>query len=180
MSIKPIQTLYKGYRFRSRLEARWAVFLDAIQANWTYEPEGYELSAGWYLPDFFVEYSPSFSANMNVGSRGVHIEVKPHEPTQHEQSLLLCLAKQTNCMSYLVVGPPGDNCIYRAGPYSERVFSFTFGLDPNDQEDRFVELSILFGCLHRVNGYDEFYLPNERQAARAARQARFEHGESPQ
>lgn len=26
MSIKPIETVYKGYRFRSRLEARWAVF----------------------------------------------------------------------------------------------------------------------------------------------------------
>ena len=28
-SIKPIETNYKGYRFRSRLEARWAVFFDA-------------------------------------------------------------------------------------------------------------------------------------------------------
>ena len=27
--IKAIETVYKGYRFRSRLEARWAVFFDA-------------------------------------------------------------------------------------------------------------------------------------------------------
>ena len=26
--IKAIETYYKGYRFRSRLEARWAVFFD--------------------------------------------------------------------------------------------------------------------------------------------------------
>ncbi len=28
-SIKAIQTKYRGYHFRSRLEARWAVFFDA-------------------------------------------------------------------------------------------------------------------------------------------------------
>jgi hypothetical protein len=28
MSAKAIETHYKGYRFRSRLEARWAVFFD--------------------------------------------------------------------------------------------------------------------------------------------------------
>ena len=29
-TIKPIETVYNGYRFRSRLEARWAVFFDAL------------------------------------------------------------------------------------------------------------------------------------------------------
>jgi hypothetical protein len=38
--ITPIETIYKGYRFRSRLEARWAVFMDACGADWEYEPEG--------------------------------------------------------------------------------------------------------------------------------------------
>lgn len=53
-SIKPIETIYKGYRFRSRLEARWAVFFDALGVNWIYEPEGYNLGElGGYLPDFF-------------------------------------------------------------------------------------------------------------------------------
>jgi hypothetical protein len=53
--MQPIQTLYKGYRFRSRLEARWAVFLDALSANWSYEKEGFILSDTWYLPDFWVK-----------------------------------------------------------------------------------------------------------------------------
>jgi hypothetical protein len=52
--MQAIQTAYKGYRFRSRLEARWAVFLDALGATWTYETEGYDLNGMWYLPDFFV------------------------------------------------------------------------------------------------------------------------------
>jgi hypothetical protein len=54
--MKTIETKYKGYRFRSRLEARWAVFFDALGVKWEYEPEGFDLGkeAGWYLPDFFL------------------------------------------------------------------------------------------------------------------------------
>lgn len=55
MSIKPIETRYKGYRFRSRLEARWAVFFDALRLEWEYEPQGFELPSGAkYLPDFLI------------------------------------------------------------------------------------------------------------------------------
>lgn len=53
--IKAIETEYKGYRFRSRLEARWAVFFENIGMNWRYEPEGYDLGkVGYYLPDFLI------------------------------------------------------------------------------------------------------------------------------
>lgn len=53
--IKPIETEYKGYRFRSRLEARWAVFFDACGVKWEYEPEGFDLGDGlYYLPDFLL------------------------------------------------------------------------------------------------------------------------------
>ena len=53
--IKAIPTEYKGYRFRSRLEARWAVFFDACGVTWEYEPEGIILSDGTaYLPDFYL------------------------------------------------------------------------------------------------------------------------------
>ena len=53
--MQAIETVYNGYRFRSRLEARWAVFFDALEVEYEYEPEGYELSNGQrYLPDFFL------------------------------------------------------------------------------------------------------------------------------
>lgn len=53
--IKPIETSYKGYLFRSRLEARWAVFFDDLGIDWEYENEGYDLGEfGWYLPDFWL------------------------------------------------------------------------------------------------------------------------------
>lgn len=66
--IKAIETTYKGYRFRSRLEARWAVFFDALGIKWQYEPEGFEKSTNYceedgpnrvvrYLPDFYLPES---------------------------------------------------------------------------------------------------------------------------
>jgi len=56
MDIKPIETYYNGYRFRSRLEARWAVFFDALGVEYEYEPEGFSLPSGaHYLPDFKVK-----------------------------------------------------------------------------------------------------------------------------
>lgn len=51
--IKPIDTEYKGYLFRSRLEARYAVMFDELGWTWEYEKEGYELKSGRYLPDFW-------------------------------------------------------------------------------------------------------------------------------
>lgn len=53
--ILPIETEYGGHRFRSRLEARWAVFFDALGIDFAYETEGTLLPSGKkYLPDFKV------------------------------------------------------------------------------------------------------------------------------
>jgi hypothetical protein len=74
--IKAIETTYKGYRFRSRLEARWAVFFDTLGIEWKYEDQGYEkeifVGEGRtetlrYLPDFFLP---------NRHGTGVFVEVK--------------------------------------------------------------------------------------------------------
>lgn len=54
MSITPLETRYAGCRFRSRLEARWAVFFDHLGIKWEYEPQGYAVGRNKqpYLPDF--------------------------------------------------------------------------------------------------------------------------------
>lgn len=60
-----IETRYAGCRFRSRLEARWAVFFDTLGIRWEYEAQGFtvgrRLTAPWsdgdtfpYLPDFWL------------------------------------------------------------------------------------------------------------------------------
>lgn len=47
-----IPTEYRGVRFRSRLEARWAVFMDRVDWGWQYEP----LDLDGYIPDFVVRF----------------------------------------------------------------------------------------------------------------------------
>ena len=67
-ALKAIETEYKGYRFRSRLEARWAVFFDAAGIEWKYEPEGYEVNVGSpeepnivrWLPDFYLPHTKTW------------------------------------------------------------------------------------------------------------------------
>lgn len=54
MTITAIETRYAGYAFRSRLEARWAVFFDKLGIPWKYEPQGYVVAGQPYLPDFWV------------------------------------------------------------------------------------------------------------------------------
>jgi hypothetical protein len=58
LKIKPIETSYNGLKFRSRLEARWAVVFDYLGIRYEYEPEGFTITDPckenrWnYLPDF--------------------------------------------------------------------------------------------------------------------------------
>lgn len=56
MTVKAIETVYKGYKFRSRLEARWAIVFDSLGLEWEYEKQGYDLAEhGLYLPDFSIQ-----------------------------------------------------------------------------------------------------------------------------
>lgn len=92
MMIRPIQTMYKGYLFRSRLEARWAVFFDSIGFNWQYEPEGFEFSNGMrYLPDFLVNDQFWF-------------EVKGKKPTIDEMRKIELLAVGTKKWGFIAFG----------------------------------------------------------------------------
>lgn len=62
ISIQPIQTRYRGRFFRSRLEARYAIFFDKLGIRWQYEPEGFDLHGGSrYLPDFWIEQGGFFA-----------------------------------------------------------------------------------------------------------------------
>lgn len=94
MSIKAIETRYDGYRFRSRLESRWAVFFNTLDLPYEYEPEGFHLPTGPYLPDFWLP-------TLNTGT---WLEVKgPFNP--HDLTIVANLAQHS-----------GHPCIYAQGP----------------------------------------------------------------
>jgi len=54
MTITPIPTVVNGIKFRSRLEARWAMFFDSLKLKWYYEYQGFQIKNVWYVPDFLV------------------------------------------------------------------------------------------------------------------------------
>jgi hypothetical protein len=75
-AIQPIPTRYQGYHFRSRLEARWAVFFDTLGLRWEYEPEGFDLGGVLYLPDFRVWTPQGEPCWYEVKSEGVAEDTK--------------------------------------------------------------------------------------------------------
>jgi hypothetical protein len=103
MTIKAIETRYKGYRFRSRLEARWAVWLDTLGLAWEYEKQGYDLPSGPYLPDFWV---PIVIFDHAPGA-GYWVEIKPFMPSEEELGLFAELSLFTGHNGYLLHGNVG-------------------------------------------------------------------------
>lgn len=164
--IQPIETRWQGYRFRSRLEARWAVYFEAMKIPWDYEPEGFDLGdLGWYLPDFQL-YGKSIYAEVKPAGRD-HEEVrrKMERLASGMQVNAILLDGPPEIRSYPALEPVGDKhhldcwwdewvlCNYRSEgrPWH--------GASPTDAANLF-EHELYAGVV-------------------AARAARFEHGETP-
>lgn len=97
--MKAIETSYKGYRFRSRTEARWAIFFDTVGVSYQYEPEGFDLGEhGCYLPDF------------RIPSVNVWVEIKGVPPTDHEFEIAFSLHEQET--GYKDSDPATLYCLY--------------------------------------------------------------------
>ena len=91
-TIKSIPTKYSGHTFRSRLEAKVAVFFDVLNLSWEYEPEGYDLPInGWYLPDFLLKKNKKLKHD-------IWVECKGKEPTIEEDNKLNELACTTGIL----------------------------------------------------------------------------------
>lgn len=100
--LKAIDTKYKGYKFRSRLEARWAVYFDAIGLEWEYEKEGFEFEVEFkdgckivrYLPDFWLP-------ELNMWA-----EVKPEDLNDEEIEKVELLVKEKGFPVLKLIGVP--------------------------------------------------------------------------
>lgn len=205
--MRAIETRYKGYRFRSRLEARWAVFFDALGIGWEYEPEGYDLGeADLYLPDFWLP---------NI-SNGIWVEIKGQQPTKQEIAKIAKLALKTGHIATFRIGEPMRQVNWLQG--NDGTFQDDASIWNGGDDDNCCDSSYIF-CLcpwcHRVGlefdgrgarvcGYRTHYSTEEEaldvikhlghwraddkcytgqhpkiiSAAKKARSARFEHGEN--
>lgn len=92
MELKAIPTHYDGHHFRSRLEARWAVFFNHLEIPYEYEREGYDLDGVRYLPDFWLPDQQSF------------VEVKGELPTEVDQKKARLLALASGKPVYIFIG----------------------------------------------------------------------------
>ncbi len=191
--IAPLETRYAGCRFRSRIEARWAVFFDHLGVAWEYESQGYKVGRRKlpYLPDFFlptqalfVEVKPAFADR--VDPTGVEL---------WEQFAGEVVTSWTTCRAAIFCGPipdpatvtefgtPAPGRWYSNGIYVTGDCNYSWCACPSgkhfDIEFEARGGRVYCGC-PRIQD-DGYYMtgnhPRILAAYRAARTARFEHGE---
>lgn len=192
--IKPIETFYNGYRFRSRLEARWAVFFDAMGIEYLYEYEGFERSFDdgtiiRYLPDFYLPNYQMFAEVKGVNSIG---EI----PSEDAIKMSWMIDYDGPCKNGIILlgnipDPEGAVSMeYAVWRWTGKGLEFGYSFLPDqklwivgghsaDSAPYYFSKTndyVLTTAIHR-----EFSVRNRisRSLARA-RQARFEHGEKPE
>ncbi len=169
--LKPIETLYNGYRFRSRLEARWAVFFDALDIEYEYEPEGYDLGpAGWYLPDFYLRHQNCYA---EIKPRGrLMYNLKCDRLSFYSERTVLHIGGNPWPGEYGIIVYDSEN-----GNYTELM---GFALDEEGglwcaDDDWSICLNPTEESSHGSVLHDR---PALLRAYEEARRARFEHGET--
>lgn len=202
MAIKAIETEYNGYRFRSRLEARWAVFFDEAKIRYEYEPEGYDLDGVYYLPDFYL---PEFE---------LFVEIKPFDPNivtyvgdgnkwektcerfrdHTDRAILLCYgdpaAELWNLLFAYDTTDSGGGVSNWYSVFTETNNKTVLVTEPS-RSDRTIHVynwmqsNDLVGTSNQLTGKNGLFesafseMNRVNDARIAARQARFEYGETP-
>lgn len=180
--MKVIETEFQGVRYRSRLEARWAVFMTALGIDFKYEPDGYTQGGICYLPDFYLPQHDYW------------LEIKPDLPDADAQGKASMLAENTQKPVFILYGdiPSGESwkndsahltCpSSQGGVWSDTCYRWAecgacgfIGMAWEGQSER-------LACPSDCQGSDEKYADRTEKllaAYCAARGARFEHGEKP-
>ncbi len=187
--MKPINTFYNGNYFRSRLEAKWAVFFDELGILYQYEPEGFESESGdRYLPDFYL---PETYLRGTMGhneirreteGKGVYIEIKP-ENFKHGT---IRQAKWFTKNLVLFIGLPKYNLWYRNN-IDTSIPTFDRGYELYPGWDNLMGLHICSNCnVSKIDHAEGGYIGcpicgcgnNEELLTHAAKESikkRFEH-----
>ena len=210
--IQAIETFYDGYRFRSRLEARWAVFFKAVGIPYLYEPEGFILSnRDYYLPDFYlpwfnlyVDIKPEYEGDEQYNDVKQKLERLMHDKYESGVTTGLFIGDPyANNMYIYCTNENGNDCVYEDWFEAEFVGGAWYHDDKlNGTENNLIEYGYTKHWITvnlRINKDDTRWRHfwqgghNYESAQRCisirdnfdsekqkARQARFEHGESPE
>lgn len=174
--MRPIETVWHGIRFRSRLEARWAIALECLGADWEYEPDGFAFEDGTtYLPDFLLH-----GVALDGVARDVYVEAKGR---MQARSMRKCELFAESMPLYVVGSVP-----FERGPYSvevlrrpymgvKRGYAYYSSLFVDGQDEPLM-LCAGDGALLARDG-DSFDAQTTSLAYRVASSARFDHMERP-
>lgn len=204
VTIQAIETRYKGYRFRSRLEARWAVFFDELGVPWEYEKQGFELDGVYYLPDFWLPHLGFWVEVKGDKHCGEEDWIKIFRMARRNESWVLVLAGGIGSQECTLASPkPPDADWLKMMPaiaeeactvYDDVQWSICprcerLGVGVEMEWDNGIARKLAIICLYcyadnvRVNARLERHDPRTvkplQEAYDAARAARFEHGETP-
>lgn len=89
-----IETKYKGYKFKSPLAAKWAVFFDELGLPYEYKKEGFDIGGEYYVPGLWVPVWNAF------------IEIKREQPTKGEIRKAKILNKKSGKKVLIFSGLP--------------------------------------------------------------------------
>lgn len=181
--VQVIETDYNGYRFRSRIEARWAIFFDACGLVWNYESEGFKLrNDNWFLPDFEI-------LNLrNKNNDRVWVEVKVN-PLEEDLEKIKEFAFDENGKNQIPI------LVLRYLPKSFKNKEDLKWMCDESKGTYFYNFITINGenttaipCITK-KGFFELVTPDEadkidfektNRAYNIAKSARFEHGETPE
>ena len=188
LAIPAIPTPYGGVLFRSRTEARWALFWDQLEIKWEYEPQGFITRAGDpYLPDFlafpalgrlWVEIKGRWESDPGGVAKWRRFADDRPQPSR----AVLCEGPPSIEGRYLVVGGDENQPNPVKGGWDDDTqqwrpcvsghhFDLTF---PGWFHGKFAE----DGCADDFGGPGEDRLRKAVDAARSARFGTHEHGET--
>lgn len=92
--VRSIHTVYEGWYFRSRVEARWCVLFETLGIRYEYEPQKWMLNGLVYLPDFLL-------TELNTW-----LEIKGIEPSGEEREKARRLSVASGVPVLVMVGSP--------------------------------------------------------------------------
>lgn len=106
---KAIPQRYAGVTFRSKTEARWAVFFDTLSIPWVYEIQGFDLGGEAYLPDFLLpEQWVWAEVKSSAAADPAGVDRWRNLTAQRQERGVLLTDMWSGPPEYLVTGPAGD------------------------------------------------------------------------